>query len=648
MKKFVINKLVTTQRLTAKKLKTEWMIFISDMLMALLSLYVTLRLLMGRDIQTLQMSFILKQCLVFSLISFGLFFWMRSNQGALRYTSIEKIPTILGYAVLANLFYHPLMILMGNLPPLTPVLNTFLFMAGLLLPRLLAPFWKREEEIKTNTVELSPKIPVIVIGYNEQIGNYLRANKTNPGERSAFPYHLEGILLNQPLSPKDPHPPFPVLGMINDFVPIVQKLSLEGREPKRLLITQEALSYMPLRQLLLKFQGRGILSLRFEVSPASHEVTLRPLHLEDLLGKARLDSAETSIQSSPWQEVQALIDSTRILITGVHDAVIHQLAYHIAGFYPKLLVMVDPSEHALAALKIKFDQLYPDLVCEYVLASITDRATMDRLVKIHHPQIIIHGDRVTHPDLIARNLLMAVQKNILSPLHVAQDIQKTEACLFVLINPQTPTRLTRLITRLVSQQFQALDQIATKKNPTRFLVINSSDVWNNLDSTTAFWEEHLTQGLKITIPSPDAYSYLLSAEEAARTILQAIVKALVKEKTKGQVLHLSGGEPSRFLELIRSLSLLNGLIPEVDVKVKFSGQALSAPSFETDLLQSLTPGITMGVTHSTMTQAQDDNLLTKLTDLLEKGQTAKIVALLEKVSPNEEDTDITQFFKLAG
>jgi len=106
--------------------------------------------------------------------------------------------------------------------------------------------------------------------------------------------------------------------MINDFVSIMQKLSLEGREPKRLLISQEALSYMPLRQILLKFQGRGVISLRFEVSPATHEVTLRPLRIEDLIGKATLDNSQTSTMGANWQQVQALVDSARILITGIH------------------------------------------------------------------------------------------------------------------------------------------------------------------------------------------------------------------------------------------------------------------------------------------------------------------------------------------
>src|SRR5471030_736120 len=122
MREFV-HKLIQQQKLIAKKIKTEWVIFASDLLVSLLSLYITLRLLLGKDIQTLQMSFILKHCLVFVLISFGLFSWLRSDQGALRYTTMEKIPRILGCAVLANLFYHPLMVLMGSLPPLTPILN---------------------------------------------------------------------------------------------------------------------------------------------------------------------------------------------------------------------------------------------------------------------------------------------------------------------------------------------------------------------------------------------------------------------------------------------------------------------------------------------------------------------------------------------
>ncbi|MBM3632961.1 MAG: hypothetical protein FJX03_04555 [Alphaproteobacteria bacterium] len=647
MREFLHKLLLQRQKLIPSNFKTEWVIFISDLLVALLSLYVTLRILLGKDIQTLQMSFILKHCLVFALISFSLFSWLRSKQGTYRYISLEKIPGILGCAVLANLLYHPLMLLMGKLPPLTPILNTFLFMTGLLVPRLLAPFWK-QEVIKTATVELAPKIPVIVIGYNEQIGAYLRKNETLQGNRAEFPYNLEGILLNHPLGSDDLPPPFPVLGMISDFVSIVQKLSTEGREPKRLLISQDALNYMPLRQILLKFQGRGILSLRFEVSPATHEVTLRPLHIEDLIGKAALGNFQTSSIGSDWQQVQALIDSARILITGIHDPVINQLAHHIVGFYPKHLVMVDPSEQALAGLKIKFNQLYPDVVCEYVLASITDRATLERLVKTHNPQIIIHGDRVTDPDLVTNNLLMTVQKNILSPLHFAQDVLKTEACLFVMVNANAPSRLTRLITTLISQQLQALDKTSTKKNPTRFLVINSCEIWNNLDSKTAFWTEQLNQGLKITLPSPDAFSYLLSADEAAKTILQGIVKALINEKTKGQVLNLTGGEPTRFLELIRSLSLLSGLIPEIDAKISFSGETISVNSFEgTDLLQPILPGMTMGLTNPPIS-SEDDYLLTKLTDLLEKGQTAKIVSLLEKVIIDQKNADAAHFFQLAG
>lgn len=645
--KDIFHKFFEPTKAAIKRLKTEWVIYASDMLVALLCLYVTLRILLGKDIQTLDMAFILKHCAVFALICFALFSWFRSEQGALRYISMEKIPGIMACAILANLFYHPLMLLMGSLPPLTPILNTCLFMLGLLLPRILAPFWKREE-IKTTTVEHLPKIPVIVIGYNDQIGAYLRANETTAVNRASFPYHLEGVLLNHPLGPDDIPPPYPVLGMINDFVSIVQKLSQEGREPKRLLISQESLNYVPLRQILLKFQGRGILSFRFEISPATQEITLRPLRIEDIIGKANLESSQISAASSNWQQVQALIDSSRVLITGIHDPVMNQLAHQIIKFYPKRLIVVDSSEQALTSLRVKFNQLYPDVLCEYVLASITDRTIMDQLIDTHHPQIVLHGDRVTDPELVKQNLLMAIQKNIISPLHFACEIQKTEACLFVLVNPQTPDRLTRLMASLITQQLQVLDEASTKKNPTRFLIINSCDVWNNLDSITAYWSDYLNHGLKITLPSPDAYSYLLSAEEASRTILQAIVKALLNQKTKGQVLNLTGGEPSRYLELIRSVAILNGLIPEIDVKINFSGENASVNSFEeTDLLQPLLPGITMGITRGP-SHPEDNYLLAKLSDHLEKGHTAKIVALLEKVIIDEENAKSAAFFQLAG
>jgi len=632
MKAFMHHKLQAMQKLISEKLETEWVIFVSDLLVALLSLYVTLRLLLGKDFQTLQMTFILKHCLVFSLISFALFSWMRSSQGSPKYINMEKISTFVGCAVLANLFYHPLMLLMGSLPPLTPLLNTLVFVIGLLLPRFLAPIWKKHEEIKTNTVDLSPKIPVAIIGYNGQIGSYLQEKDRDASKRSTLPYHFIGILLNQPLSSNDIPPPFPVLGMVHDFVSIMQKLSLEGREPKRLLVVQESLNYLPLRQILLKFQGRGTLSLLFEMSPTSHEVTLRPLRLEDILGKVTLDYPQNTLthatSSHTWQEVRTFIDSACVLIMGIQDLVIGQLAHHIARFYPKYLMLMDPSERALAALKVKLDQLYPDITCNYILASITDHDFLDHLVKIHKPQVIFHGERVTYPGLMACNLKQTIQKNILSPIRFAKTLYKTDVRAFVLVNAQASTPLSQIITTLISQKLQELDQIATVKYPTRFLVINNSDVWNNLDSTTAFWPQQLREGLKINMSSPDAYSYLLSADEAARTILQAIGKIVVGKNNKGQSFYLSGGEPSRFLDLLRSLSFLNGLIPEIDVKVNFFGNQDDVPSLEeTNIVHHLVPGVVIDAKYSF--PSVDKGFLLRLKKLVESGQLEQIVTLLE-------------------
>lgn len=621
-----------------KKMTLGRIIFSWDVLVALLSLYVTLRILLGSEIHTLQMSFVLKNCFIFALISFALFSWTRSEQGVSRYITLEKIPGILGCAVLANLFYHPLMLLMGKVPPLTPILNTFLFMTGLLAPRLFLLFWKREEVVKT---EFLPKIPVMIIGYNEQIGAYLRTHQKDT--QKDFPYHVMGILLHQPLGEDDLPPPVPILGPVEEFVAIVQKLASQGQEPKRLLIAQEVLNHLPLRQLLLKFQGCGILCLRFNISPASHEVTLCPLRLEDLFGKATLDMAS----KSAWQEVQAMIDSARILITGVQDQVMAQLAHHVAGFYPKHLMVTDPSEHALADLKLRFDQLYPDVRCDYVLASITEEKTFEKIIHDFRPQIVLQGERISHPGLMAGNPLRAVEKNILSPLRMAKDFQKAEGRLYVLVNAQALSPLSQGMEKVVSQAFQELDQASDKKNPTRFLVINSSDVWNNLDSSTAFWEQYIQQGLRITVPSPDAVSCLLSAEEAARMILQAMVTAIRREKTKGHVFRLSGSESGRLLDLIRSFALLKGLIPEIDVKVQFSGQSMVSSSFESPL-QSLIPGVNMSLPSEQEGVAQTKAVLDKLPDLMTKGQEHQIIALLEEIGALESKTGDISPLKLAG
>lgn len=629
MKQVVVTYLLKSQQFLIKKLTTENIIFLSDIFVTLLSLYVTLRILLGKNLHFLH----LKHCVVFSLIGFSLFSWIRSIQGKHRYITLEKISGILGCAVLANLLYHPLMLLMGGVPPLTPILNTFLFIVGLLLPRVLAPLWMRRV-IKTHTIELVPKIPVLVIGYNQHIGAYLRRNCMKSAENSSFPYDVQGILLNKSLSEDDMDPLFSVLGNIKDFVSIIQKLSLEGREPKRLLIVQESLNNLSLRHILMKFQKQGILILCFEIAPTTHEVNLRPLHIEDLLGKANLDSC-VSVQeddSSSWQDIQSLVDSKRVLITGIQDSVLYHLTQYIVRFYPRHLLIVDPSEYVLAQLKVKFDQLYPDVICDYIVTSVTDHEIMDRLLEKYDPQIIIHGDQIMTPELMATNLKQAVQKNILSLVHFAKQVKRQKARLFVLVSPQTSTLLSQLITFMATQQIQKMDQLSSSEWPTRYLVIHRCDIWGGLDSSTPFWSEQLKEGLSINMSSPDAYSYIISAQEASRAILQAITRAFLHEDQKGQSFSLLGGEPLRFLDLLRSLCLLEGFIPEIDAKVHFSGNVLLRPAFgEEEMLHSLVPGVAKNMKNFEDLE-ENSSLLIHLSKLVEEADISKILVLLKEAT----------------
>ena len=663
---------------------------VCDAVAAFLSLYFTLRLAEGKALTTLQMPLVLKNCLVFTLVAMGLACWMQFNRNASLPQTItrEGIFKILAYGTLANLFYYPLMGLTGELPALTPVLNIFLFTGALAVPRFVLSHYSlgnakpditKPDSVKTIAGDPVSQIPAVVVGYNSRIAAYLNSYNANGRPAAACPYAISGIILIHPLKvhplkENEPSPSFPVLGMVQDMIPLVQKLSEEGCTPQRLLVAEEALHHLPLQQMLLKFHRQGLLSLVFETIPFLEKVRLRPFCFTDLLGKAALE-AETGENggsfpdespSSGWKEALALFDGATVMVTGIQDPVLSYLACCMAEFFPRQIIAVSPSEHALADLKIKLRLLHPQTDCKtechYILASVTDHETMDRLVKNHHPDVIFHGDRLTHPGLMADNPALAVQKNISSALHLAQSAQKTCARLFVMVNAHASTALSHSIRAVISRGMLALDQ-ASPKGSTRFLTINNCDVWDNLESPTAFWEKRLAQGSGIEIPSADGFSWLLSAQESAGAILRAAVKALRNEKTRGQMLTLHGNEPSRFHDLVKSLSLLYGYHFESQVKVNAPsdslpdsskdspegtfGKPLPASAFYSpDMQELLTPGVTLSALP--FCEAQNQGYILKLTDMAEKGQNAKITNFLEKMTFKDAPEEAPLSLKLAG
>ena len=94
-------------------------VLVFDTLMAFLSLFIALYLRVGDEFLDYSPQFILKNMLVFALVSASLFYWMQTYRTLWRYIAFEDMIPLSLAAILASILYFPLMIrLILTFPPL--------------------------------------------------------------------------------------------------------------------------------------------------------------------------------------------------------------------------------------------------------------------------------------------------------------------------------------------------------------------------------------------------------------------------------------------------------------------------------------------------------------------------------------------------
>jgi FlaA1/EpsC-like NDP-sugar epimerase len=81
-----------------------------------------------------------------------------------------------------------------------------------------------------------------------------------------------------------------------------------------------------------------------------------------------------------------------------------------------------------------------------------------------------------------------------------------------------------------------------------------------------FFTEQIRKGGPVTVTHPDIKRYFMTIPEAVQLILQASVRG-----QGGDVFVLDMGEQVRIADLARNMIVLSGLVPDQDIKIRYTG-----------------------------------------------------------------------------
>ena len=506
----------------------------------------------------------------------GIIFWRFGlYRGLWRYASVADLRRIF-LAVLVAAAFIPLVLWMFRVSAVVPrsvlIINPVLLLLIMGGSRFAYRLWK-EHGLYRN-LKLTGE-PVLVLGAGDA------AVSLSKEMRRSDDWRLVGFLDDDVAKHGHTLNGVQVLGPLDTLPQWVERLSVT-----QAIIAMPAASHQVRKHAIDLCNQAGIkvltvpsfddlLSGRIAISQ------LRAVELDDLLGRdpVTLDTVG----------LHALITGKTVMVTGAGGSIGSELCRQIAYFGPATLMLFEQSEFALYTIEQELRTTRPDLVCEFLIGDVRDKARLDEVMAHYHPAVIFHAAAYKHVPLMERhNAWQAVRNNVQGTCCVAQAAQRHGVSKFVLIstdkavNPTNVMGASKRLAEMVCQGLQqpqeaplsnSLPQAGERTNEegnlqfsgTRFVMVRFGNVLGSTGSVIPKFREQIAKGGPITVTHPDITRYFMSIPEAAQLVLQAGLMG-----KGGEIFVLDMGEPVKIVDLAKDLIRLSGL-NEDDIRIEFSG-----------------------------------------------------------------------------
>ena len=619
--------------------------FVHDVLMAALSVVVSLYLRLGGDIVDYKPRLTITYILGFTVIAASVFLLTGLYRGIWRYASLPDLFNIARAVTLTVAVFLPVMFVITRLealPRSTLLIDWFVLIALLGAPRLAYRLFKDRGLDHILERAKHPSVPVLLISAKDGADTFIREMTRDP--RAV--YRVVGVLADTPSRVGREIYRVPVLGTIDALEDVVERLDRRGRRPQKLIVTAQNFTGAQVRRLLERADALAIPLARlprltdFRRNLDDAERAVEPIALEDLLGRpqAVLDR----------DGMAQLITGRRVLVTGAGGTIGAELARQIAAFAPGRLVLLDNGEFALYAIDAELRERFPELAPLPLLRDVRERAQVEEVVVAERPEIVFHAAALKHLPMVEANPIEGVLTNIIGSRNVAEAARAFGASLVVMISTDkavNPTSVLGASKRLAESFCQAIDLYEARRRApyrqgTRYVTVRFGNVLGSPGSVVPLFARQLAAGGPLTVTHPDVSRFFMTVREAVELVLQASALSPASETTeaRGKIFVLDMGEPVKIADLAHQMIRLAGLRADRDIKIAFiglrPGEKLHEELFHSaePLMPTANPAIRLAAP-----RAADYAMLVRSIDELEEyarlRREDRVLGLLERLVP---------------
>ena len=345
-----------------------------------------------------------------------------------------------------------------------------------------------------------------------------------------------------------------LMRMVNAEAVIIADKSLSKEE--QLIIVDQCLEYN------FKVYNVPVISNWENQKEISQKV--KKIQIEDLLDRNPivLDNKLISKQ---------LKDKT-ILITGAAGSIGSEIVRQVLAFNPKTVIILDQAETPLHHLCLEMQNLDSNSKIYSVIADVRNRVAMDKVFKLHQPQVVFHAAAYKHVPLMEENPSQAILTNIEGTKNLADLSCLYKVKKFVMVstdkavNPSNVMGASKRIAEKYVQSLQLQNKNEGGKNATKFITTRFGNVLGSNGSVVPLFTKQIANGGPVTITHPDIIRYFMTIPEACQLVLEA--GAMGKG---GEIYIFDMGKPVKIIDLAKKMIKLAGFIPDKEIKIQIVG-----------------------------------------------------------------------------
>ncbi|MBI2274125.1 MAG: polysaccharide biosynthesis protein [Bacteroidetes bacterium] len=282
------------------------------------------------------------------------------------------------------------------------------------------------------------------------------------------------------------------------------------------------------------------------------------------------------------EEIASQINNKRILVTGAAGSIGSEIVRQLLKFNPQTIVLCDQAETPLHQLELELQDMKTSTNCVSYLGDVRNEKRMEELFNMFEPHYVYHAAAYKHVPMMELCPTEAILTNVLGTKIIADLSVKHHTQRFVMVSTDkavNPTNVMGASKRLAEAYVQQLhykvnhpdrssnDNINLAKNEvTKFITTRFGNVLGSNGSVIIRFKEQIEKGGPVTVTHPNITRFFMTIPEACQLVLEA--GSMGKG---GEIFVFDMGKPVAIVELAKKMIRLYGLVPGIDVDIKYTG-----------------------------------------------------------------------------